>query len=144
MKTTNIELEDLTGNHVLSGIETGETTLYVGGGCCAATEYVKFTLDGVTYLAVENPDDVYRSYMEDLMICETPCKISLPDIDVVCHMRDAGKYGDDVLVFVDAKNGKTILELGTADYGDYYHYCVMAYTPENMSCNAGVAEVGNG
>ena len=127
----SVELQSLTGKHILSGIETG----CVGYG---EANYVKFTLDGVTYLAVEDPEDGYRSYMEDLVIEDSSCKIRLPNIEVVCHMMEDGRYErNNVLVFVDARNGKTILKIGTENYDDYYPYCVMDYRPENMSCNSG-------
>lgn len=123
----NVELEDLVGKHILSGIETGNI---------GSSGYVGFTLDGVTYRAVEDTCDGYRSYMEDLVVVEQPCKIRLPDIEVVCCMLDDDPHpDDDVLVFIDALNGKTILKIGTENTKDYYPYCVMEYTPENMSCN---------
>lgn len=133
-----MELRELVGRHVLTGVETGITKVHRWRDNYEDCFHVKFTLDGITYLAVEDPDDGYRSYMEDLVVVEEPCKIRLPDIEVVCHMMEDYEYErNDVLVFVDALNGKTILELGTANWSDYYPYCVMDYTPENMSCNEG-------
>ena len=96
---------------------------------------MKFTLDGITYLVAENPSDGYRSYAEDLEVVDEPCKTPLPNVEVVCTMREDRFREDDVLVFIDALNGKKILEVGTANTNDYYPYCVMEYTPENMSCN---------
>lgn len=131
-----MELRDLAGKHILSGIEVGEkrfgTRLYV----IEEQRYVKFTLDGIHYLAVEDPDDGYRSYMEDLQTTDDPCEIPLPNVEAVCHMTEDSKWGNnDILVFVDAANGKEILRIGTGNCYDYYPYCVMEYTPENMSCN---------
>jgi hypothetical protein len=132
-----VELKDLTGKHILSGIEIGKVVREAWYGGTEEPNCVKFTLDGVTYMAVEDPSDGYRSYMEDLVVVEEPCKIRLPDVEVICHMKEDDRYErNDVLVFVDALNGKTILELGTANYDDYYPYCVMEYIPENMNCNA--------
>ena len=81
------ELKDLIGKHILSGVETGvlKRKRYWREEECA---YVKFTLDGVTYLAIEDPDDGYRSYMEELEISEIPCKVNLPNIEVLCKMMD--------------------------------------------------------
>jgi hypothetical protein len=132
------ELEDFIGKHILSGVEFGTMIRKGWYGGDEKVNCVKFTLDGITYLAVEDPDDGYRSYMEDLVIVDDICKIRLPDIEVVCQMQpDTSCERNNVLVVVDALNGKTILEIGTANYDDYYPYCVMEYTPENMSCNAG-------
>ena len=92
-------------------------------------------------MALEDPDDGYRSYMHELEIVEDPCKIKLPSIFVCCHMRENGNYeNNDILVFVDFENGKEILEIGTGNYDDYYPYCVLHYYPENMSCNGGVVD----
>lgn len=131
-----MELRNLVGSHILSGIEVGteKTKRYFREEPC---NYIKFTLDGVTYLAREDPDDGYRSYMEELEIVEGTCKIKLPDVSVFCHMRGDTEYEvNDVLVFTDAMNCKEILAIGTENTNDYYPYCVLEYTPENMSCNA--------
>ena len=131
-----MELKDLVGLHVLQGIEVGTTKLkrFFYDEC----NFVKFTLDGVTYLALENPDDGYRTYMEELEIVDEPCKFALPDINVLCKMREQGKYtaGDNVLSFVDVKCGKEILAIGTENNDDYYPLCIMEYKPENMACNS--------
>lgn len=133
---TTIELESLVGEHILSGIETGQRTWLNCFGSEEDTEYIKFTLDDKTYLAIENPDDGYRSYMEDLEIVDEECEVKIPNIRVCCHMRDSNRYEKhDVLVFVDIANGKEILAVGTGNFDDYYPYCVFEYTPENMSCN---------
>lgn len=132
-----MELHELVGKHIFSGIEIGkmarDTYFYTEHHA-----YVKFTLDGVTYMAEEDPDDGYRSYMNDLVVAEEPCKIKLPNVAVVCRMmQDRNWEKNNVLIFTDAENGKDILAIGTANYDDYYPYCVMEYMPENMSCNEG-------
>ena len=133
-------LEDLVGNHILSGVEFG-TKKVNGYGWYEDANFAKFTIDGVTYLALENPDDGYRSYMEELQIVEETCSVRLPDVKVRCLMRDSKFHGqiDDVLSFVDVENGKEFLAIGTENTNDYYPYCVFEYTPENMSCNSEVA-----
>lgn len=131
-----MELKDLVGEYLLQGIETGVTSyrfeygFYVGD-----CNYIKFTLDGVTYMAVENPDDRYRSYLEELQIVEEPCKTKLPDIRVVCLMAYERLPDSEVLDFYDANNSKQILSIGTENTDDYYPYCVIEYSPENMSIN---------
>lgn len=129
-----MKLEELTGSHILKGIETGEITREDRWGELNCN-YIKFTLDETTYMAIEDPDDGYRSYMEELQTTEEPCRIKVPDIQVVCHMREDEYEACDVLEFIDAMNGKKILAVGTANIDDYYPYCVMEYTPENMYCN---------
>lgn len=130
-----MELKELVGTHILSGVETGtlKRTKYSWEEECA---YAKFTLDGVTYLAIEDPDDGYRSYMEELEVSDTPCKIKLPDIEVFCLMMADDRYErNDVLLFIDVLSGKEILSVGTMNYDDYYPCCHMEYHPENMYCN---------
>lgn len=131
-----IKLEDLCGKHILSGIEVGSMKVEGFWRGFKDANYIKFTLDDTTYLSIENPDDGYRSYMEDLAVVDEGCSIELPNIEVVCTMREDGRYGkNDILVFVDTGNGKEILAVGTGNTGDYYPYCVLEYNPENMSCN---------
>ena len=133
-----MKLKDLTGKHILSGIEVGQKTVerYLSKKTC---NYIKFTVDGTTYMALEDPSDGYRSYMHELVIVEEPCKIQLPNIFVCCHMRGNGDHeSNDIIVFVDFENGKEILEIGTGNYDGYYPYCVLNYYPEDMSCNGGV------
>ena len=132
------ELENLVGKHILSGIEIGVMDCKSVWGELYHCNFIKFTLDGVNYLAMEDPADGYRSYMSGLEISDTPCKIRLPNIEVVCRMRSDGRWErNDVLEFIDILNGEIILAVGTANYDDYYPYCVLEYAPENMSCNEG-------
>lgn len=132
-----MELNDLVGKHILSGIEVGVLTKkdYIGYQSC---NYMKFTLDGVTYAAVEDPEDGYRSYMEELVVSDEPCKIKLPNIEVVCSMMEDDVYeNNDVLRFVDVMSGREILLVGTENWDDYYPVCRLEYHPENMHCNIG-------
>ena len=100
-----------------------------------------FTLDGVTYKAIENPDDGYRSYMEELEVSDRTPINSFHGVGVVCSMKENTEYeNNDILVIRDAHNGKTILEIGTENYDDYYPCCQFVYHPENMMCNAGKDE----
>ena len=61
-----LNLSDLVGAHVLSGIETG-VRAFDDSFWCETSNYIKFTLDGITYMAVEDPDDGYRSYMGEIL-----------------------------------------------------------------------------
>lgn len=73
-----MELLDLVGTHQLSGVETGQMTVedeWAGQQDC---QFVKFTLDGVHYMAVEDPDDGYRSRCRDLVVSDKPPRYSFP------------------------------------------------------------------
>lgn len=122
-----MELKELVGKHILQGIELCETEHV---GC------VKFTLDDITYMAVENPSDGYRSYCDDLVVVNESCLTKLPNIEVMCcHITECGYGNGDLLDFIDANNGKRFLRIGTENVDDYYPCCVFDYTPENLSCN---------
>jgi hypothetical protein len=59
-----IELENLIGEHLLSGvdnIQVDETE---------PIDAILFILDGVTYMAIEDPDDGYRSMLAELKIVD--------------------------------------------------------------------------
>ena len=120
-----MQLSDFTGLHELSGVD------YCEGH--EGEMNVRFCLDGVTYLAEEDPDDGYRSYMKELKISETPCKNVFPRQTVFCEYDD-GRHND----LLDMKNtgtGDLILRIGTEDIDDYYPICRMEWNPENMPCN---------
>lgn len=136
-----MNLLDLVGIHIMTGIETGTVKIkgqwYSKDNC----NYVKFKLDGVTYMAVEDPDDGYRSCCRDLEIVNEECKISLPNILVECKMRDdfhdsiLGTEENDILEFYDVGNNQMFMAVGTGNTNDYYPYFVFEYTPETLCCN---------
>lgn len=133
-----MQLEDLKGKHILSGIEVGSREFEDSWGYKDMRSFVKFTLDGTTYIACEDPSDGYRSYMEELQVVDEDCAVKLPDIEVCCSMRESNVWEEnDVLEFIDLGNGEIILAIGTGNTNDYYPYCVMDYCPEKMSCNEG-------
>lgn len=130
-----LTLESLCGEHYLSGVEekSEEVERLYGTELC---DVVLFTLDGVTYKLVENPDDGYRSYCDEITISEKPPKYTFPPVKVVCSMMENNGYeNNDCIVIRDSSNGKTILEAGTKNYDDWYPYCHFSYTPKNMACN---------
>lgn len=132
-----LNLQSLCGEHFLSGVELKKEEIEIGYGK-ETCEVILFTLDGVTYRLVENPDDGYRSYCEEISISEKPPRFSFPPVKVLCSMMDNSDYEkNDCIVIRDCANGKTILEAGTKNYDDYYPYCHFSYTPENMACNGG-------
>ena len=133
-----ITLKSLEGRHILQGVELGKVQREEWGWNYSECNYVKFTLDGKHYMAVENPSDGYRSYCEEVKVVKEPCRTLLPDIRVEIKYLD-GKRDNfcDIIQVFDIKNGKLILEVGTENVGDYYPFCIFHYHPENMSCNEG-------
>lgn len=134
-----MELSDLVGAHMLSGVDTGRMTVvdeYWGEE--QDCQFVKFTLDGVHYSAVEDPEDGYRSRCRDLVISAEPPKYSFPPQLMRCYMKeDDSDFGhhNDILVMEDALTGEVVLEVGTSDYDYYYPCCHFEYRPEGMACN---------
>ena len=135
-----MELSDLVGTHMLSGVEIGYMTVTNEYWCETQNcQYVKFTLDGIHYSAVEDPNDGYRSWCRELVISEEPPRYSFQPQLMRCYMKedddDGFGYGNDILVMEDARTGEVILEVGTADYNAYYPCCHFEYYPEGMACN---------
>lgn len=131
-----MKLIGLVGSHIFSGIETG-TREILKWGRYEDCGYIKFILDGVTYMALEDPDDGYRSYMDELEAINEPCKTKLPDIPVYCKYRSTTEDNreSDLLDFYDKANGECFLTIGTEDTDDYYPYCVLRYKPEKLAVN---------
>ena len=135
-----MELKDLCGRGKFSGCEMKTEMIEDYYGTPEETNVCLFTLNGVTYKAVENLDDGYRSYCNELEISdEKPC-FTFPEIEVVCEMMPDTTYGsgyeeNDVLVIKDAESDMVVLEVGTRNVDDYYPVAHFEYHPENMSCN---------
>lgn len=125
-----MELSELKGKHIWSGIEVGQVN---DDDAYDAGQYIKFTLDGVTYLAIEDEDDGYRSYMRELQISSEPCNTPLPDILVRCEYED--EIERDILKIYEVASGNLILEMGTYNTDDCYPYCIMRYYPERLFIN---------
>lgn len=137
-----MKLKDLVGNHLMTGIETGTVKRNCGwdkslNNC----NYVKFRLDGVTYIAIEDPEDGYRSCCEELKIVDEECKTALPAILVECKMREDAytnswcEEKNNILEFYDVANKQMFMAVGTGNIDDWYPYFVFEYTPELLSCN---------
>lgn len=137
-----MELSDLTGIHELSGVEIGYITVYDEWEGDQDCQFVKFTLDGAHYMAVEDPDDGYRSRCRDLTISDEPPRNSFAPQKMRCYMKpERDEYGSDVLVMEDVETGEVVLEVGTEDVDDYYPCCVFYYYPEGMACNSPVISI---
>lgn len=117
------QLEDLLGGHKLSGVDFSQDK---------DAAAMHFVLDGKTYSAVEDPDDGYRSMLGTLIESQLPVKNKFPACNVVGTWK---ADGDELVVLLDCKTGKPVLEVGT-DYSDDYYPCFIAnFVPENMAIN---------
>lgn len=111
------------GEHTLQAVAYGQD----GNGL--------FRLDNVTFEAVCDPDDGYRSYMDELKVVDTIQKMY--DIPVLVSYED--DYDDTRVELRDRRNGKLILNVGTKDVTDYYPCYVFNYIPENIFENEGMS-----
>src|ERR1035437_3425986 len=130
-----MKLEDLIGSHELSGID--ETSEEMGGwNHDESVSVILFILDDITYKAVEDPDDGYRSYMKELVRCDDKVSNVFPPQKVFGKMKGSEEWCVNATIqFFDSETTKLVLELGTDNTDDYYPYCVMHWHPENLSIN---------
>lgn len=128
------DLESLVGKHYLTGVDYDTESIkhYSNYEDC---QVVRFRLDGITYMAVENPDDGYRSMMRGLFVVEDDVKNKFSRVQVNGVMRKGSYTVDDVLQLWDVKSGKLVLEVGTGNIDDYYPSFVGAFYPENLILN---------
>jgi hypothetical protein len=136
------KLTDLLGARRLDAVDfDNEKIKEAYGDGYEDSSVCRFRLDGVVYIAIEDPSDGYRSSMRTLTISnDANMENVFPPIDVIGKHRDANEYGDvdDVLELVDAVTGKVVLEVGTDRSDDYYPSFVASFHPENMATNADI------
>ena len=123
-----MELTDLVGEHTLTGVDT---FFNVGADYWHQdASVIRFRLDGVVYVATEDPDDGYRSSLKEIIIQENDRVTNeFPPVKVVGTMKH------DILILKNVENGKVVLEVGTDNSDDYYPSFVSYFNPENMQGN---------
>jgi len=128
-----MELQDLYGEHILTGVAFGDYEITEGDKC----NTVDFILDGKVYSAIEDYNDGYRSSMKEIMegrICEI--QNTFPPLIVIGkEMLDTEYKKNDGLDFIDKITGKIVLSIGTENIDDYYPAFVQRFHPENMAHN---------
>ena len=135
-KEKQMELSEFTGKHVLTGVDEFVEKIS-DYGYDEDSNIVAFELDGIVYVASEDPKDGYRSSMKDIKVKEIKIKNKFAPVDIVGKMRGDSDYNkNDVIDFIDCVTGKTVLSVGTENTYDYYPYFVGVFTPENMATNA--------
>lgn len=132
-----VTFEQLYGLHTLTGVDFSEKSIMNTWG----TEYencqvVNFVLDGVTYSAIEDPEDGYRSSMREIRVVNHGIANPFPSIQVIAvEMRNCGRGDCMGIDFYDIANGKLVLSVGTNNTDDYYPSFVADFNPKNMSTN---------
>jgi len=134
-----IEMESLVGKHLLSGVDESKMSVNTYGDIFEDCQCINFVLDGVTYTAIEDPDDGYRSQMDKIVVGDTKVTNVFAPVEVLVSYRDKteGSYPGEceILDFTDTKNGKRVMEIGTDNCDDYYPCFVASWMPENLSIN---------
>jgi hypothetical protein len=146
-KAKHIELVDLLGEHWLDAVDFNITKHKEWDGKFVDANSITFRLDGNCYTATEDPNDGYRSTMNEIFTKKVDMTNVFPPTWVVCRPYEAdpddtyndhsNENGISLIEFVDAWNGKVILVVGT-DYSDgYYPSFVSNWIPEEMAVNEG-------
>lgn len=128
MSTQEIKLESLVGLHQFPGWDEDQTELFsLGWGY--GSNCLRFTLDGQTYCAIEDPDDSYRSSLDKVILVETPCKNSVANLAVLGRMVE----GEEILELVRCDNiSKVVLRVGTDNSDSYYPWFEATIIKENL------------
>lgn len=128
-----IKFETLVGLHELSGVsfeQFYDEDRYDDAQVC------NFILDGVTYSAVEDPDDGWRSSLRHLIVSSNPLMNTFAPVTVLVTIRDV----DDtyILDLIDAVTGKVVLSVGTDSSVSYYPTFIADWRPQNLIHNKNV------
>ena len=128
-------LEDLLGKRILTGVgeSTGKIVDYCGDE--VNSDRISFILDGVTYTAIEDPSDGYRSAMKELIV-GGEVKNTFPPCEVLCRKAPDNEYvKNDALQMIDTTTGKVVLTVGTQNFDDYYPSFWAEFNPGHMAIN---------
>lgn len=133
-----MQLQDLVGEHELSGVDFGTLPEDHDAGRWEDANTMTFVLDGRGYCVIEDPSDGYRSSMRDIVeVSADAVKNRFDPQRVLARYREKCEYGgeSDILELLDVKTGKVVLVAGTENSDDYYPSFVANFTPEHMACN---------
>jgi len=130
----SLNLDDLVGKHVLDGVDTYIEKVKIYDDKFEDANAIRFRLDGVVYVAIEDPNDGYRSCLDKLIIAPASEITNIfPAIYVLAKKKASDTH--DILQLFDVVTGKVVLEVGTDDVDDYYPCFVSSFHPENMVTN---------
>ena len=128
-------LAELLGAHMLDAVDFDNDAvnlLKAYNPDLEAASTIAFRLDGVVYVAVEDPDDGYRSSMSHIYIVDARMVNVFPAVKVWGQWAGA----DEALVeFMRMDGGAVLLEVGTDVEDGYYPCFISSFKPENMPVN---------
>ena len=96
---------------------------------------VVFILNNVTFKATEDECDGYRSSLRYIMKTSDVCKNTFPSHKVKVGWKNADYGENHTLDFVDVISGKSVMQIGTDNWDDYYPYCVMSFMCLDLAIN---------
>lgn len=130
-----MELKNLVGPHMLDAVDFENRDLpgYEDCNC------IRFRLDGIIYVAIEDPADDYRSCLGELKTMDNTTMTNVfPKTKVFGRYDDVDSDdvdSDDILKLVDEITGEVIVEVGTDHTDDYYPRFVANFNPMAMASN---------
>lgn len=113
LKSESISIEDLTGEHTLTGVEE-----YYDD----SRQEFCLVLDGITFSFVEDENDGYRSCLGEVFVGQREVKNTFPPVEVEVIYNNAPDT-DCIVGMVDGH--RVIFEVGT-DYTEDYYPCFVA------------------
>ena len=131
-----LTLKDLKGKHVLTAVSRDEIEFKDCCGDLETAQRFSFILDDITYTAIEDPQDGYRSCMDKIFISNIKLRNKFIGVKVVGRYLDKNDdQSSNILELIDIENGEVILRVGTNNTSDYYPYFVNEWMPEKMNIN---------
>jgi hypothetical protein len=150
-KSLRVTLQDLVGEFQLTGVSRDDTQVASewDEDRYEDSQIFSFILNDITFTAVEDPDDGYRSHMRYIAVEQFAVRSQFHPVDVYTIYRTDNTHlkedNDDyfsgevweTLEMYDKGNDKLIMRVGTNNADDYYPYFVAEWMPENMEVNGG-------
>lgn len=131
--------DDLCGRRVLMAIDTTVRHPFDPDASGVALDLGEFTV-----FIFEDPSDGYRSSAAAPLVARESLYVFQKSgiqylrAPVLIRLWTKSEYGGNAegLEFIDERNGKTILLVGTSNSDDYYPSFVCDWLPQNLSENA--------
>ena len=134
-----IILDELVGPHLLSRVEPGVEHRQLGPQAWEDANTLAFILGEVAYIAIENPDDGYRSTLSQIQLAPADVVgvgFRFPPVKVTAVRRVPDSYIQcDIIDFIDDVTGEVVLSVGTDNTVDYYPMCVLNWNPKGLCLN---------
>ena len=126
-----VEFKDLIGLATLDAVDRDGESVKQWDDRYEDCSLLRFRLSGVMYVALEDPDDGYRSAMAGLFL-DTTSVMKNVFAPILVLVRESTDQNRDTLEILDTRNGKLIIEIGTDISDTYYPVFVASFNPENI------------